>query len=103
VAVDDNATMTSLGAVVIAVLANDSDPEGDALSISTVSKAAKGSVSVNSDGTVTYLPGNRFKNSDSFSYTITDGDKTATATVYVQLQQSGGGSGGKGNGNGKKP
>lgn len=101
VAVDDNATMTSVGSIVIAVLANDSDPEGDTLSISAVSNAAKGTVSVNSNGSLTYLPGKRFKNSDSFSYTITDGDKTATATVYVQLQQSGGGSNGKGNG--KKP
>ena len=98
VAVDDSVTMSSTNAIVIAVLANDSDPEGDALNITAVSKPAKGSVTVNSDGTLTYLPGNRFKNADSFSYTISDGDKTATATVSVQLQKSGGSSNGKGNG-----
>ncbi|WP_432471296.1 Ig-like domain-containing protein [Amphritea sp. HPY] len=107
VAVNDNATMTSVTAVTIAVLNNDYDPDGDAISVVTTSGGNKGTLIVNSDGTLTYTPGRRFKNGDSFSYTISDGEKSASATVNVQLQQSGdsggsGGSGGKGKGNGKK-
>lgn len=97
VAVNDSATMPSVTAITVAVLNNDSDPDGDNLTVTTVSKPAKGTVSINSDGSLTYTPGNRFKNADSFSYTISDGDKTATATVSLQLQKSTGG-GGKGNG-----
>ncbi|MEH6576268.1 MAG: Ig-like domain-containing protein [Amphritea sp.] len=98
IAVNDSATLPSVTAINITVLANDSDPEGDTLKVMSVTKAAKGTVEINTDGTITYIPGNRFKNADSFSYTITDGKKTATATVNVQLQKSTGGSNGKGNG-----
>ncbi|WP_432471298.1 Ig-like domain-containing protein [Amphritea sp. HPY] len=103
VAVSDSATMPSKSAITIAVLGNDYDPEGDSLQVTAVTQGAKGSVQVNADGSLTYIPAKRFKSSDSFSYTISDGNKTATATVSVQLQSSGdtGGSGG-GKGNGKK-
>ncbi|GLQ29763.1 Ig-like domain-containing protein [Litoribrevibacter albus] len=86
VAVNDAVTITSKQTVTIAVLANDYDAEGDALTVIEVSGAAKGSVSINNDGTVTYVPGKRFKDVDSFSYTITDGDKVAIATVSITLQ-----------------
>ena len=56
---------------------------------------AKGRVSLKADGTLTYTPAKRFKNSDSFSYTISDGIDNASATVSITLQDSGGG-GGKG-------
>lgn len=95
IAVNDSVTLTSKDSITIAVLANDSDPEGDTLLLASVTTAAKGTVIKNSDGTITYIPGSRFKNSDSFSYTVSDGEKTATATVSIQLQKS---TGGKGNG-----
>ena len=95
VAVDDSSTLTSVSAVTIAVLGNDWDPDGDTITLKSVTQGSKGSVSINSDGTVTYTPGKRFKSADSFSYTISDGDKTASATVGVKLEKSTNGKGKK--------
>ena len=94
VAVNDSVTLISKSAIDISVLANDSDPDGDSLTIISFSDGAKGTVSYNADGTLTYTPAKRFKSSDSFSYTISDGTDNASATVSITLQDSGGGGGG---------
>lgn len=97
VASNDTATMTSVGSVKIAVLSNDWDPEGSPLQVVGFTQGSKGSVSLNSDGTLTYSPAKGFKSSDSFTYTISDGSKTASASVQVSLAtSSGAGGGGKG-------
>ncbi|MDI3326623.1 Ig-like domain-containing protein [Pontibacterium granulatum] len=98
VAVNDSVTLSSKTAVTISVLSNDYDPENDALSIVGVTQGSKGSVSVNSNGTIYYSPSKSFKSSDSFTYTISDGQKTSTATVSISLSGS---TGGNGKGNGK--
>ncbi|MDP5293446.1 Ig-like domain-containing protein [Oceanimonas sp. CHS3-5] len=100
VANDDSAS-TSGSAITINVLANDSDPDGDALRIASVTQGGKGSVRINADGTLSYTPAHNFKRGDSFSYTITDGKATASALVSISLSGDGGSSGGKGKGNGK--
>lgn len=98
VAVNDAITLSSKNAMLINVLANDSDPEGDTLTIVSVTQGAKGSVQITADGQLRYTPAKSFKSSDTFTYTISDGDKTATATVSVSLSgsESGGGNKGKG-------
>lgn len=58
--------------VSIDVLANDTDIDGDVLSIAAVSAPSHGEASI-ADGKVTYAPGPTFKESDSFSYTVADG------------------------------
>ncbi|MBY4678564.1 Ig-like domain-containing protein [Marinobacterium arenosum] len=101
VAVDDSVTLSSIATVTIPVLNNDYDPDGDSLKVTNVTQGSKGSVRINSDGTLTYSPARNFKSGDSFSYTIFDGEKYASASVTVSLQD--GGSSGPGNkGNGKK-
>lgn len=85
VAVADSATTVDGTAVNVTVLANDYDPEGQALKVVSVTTPAHGSVSINADGTVRYLPVKRFTGTDSFSYQITDGSKTATATVSMTV------------------
>jgi len=105
VALDDSVILPSKSAINIAVLANDSDPNGDSLTIITFSNGAKGTVSYNADGTLTYTPGKPFKSSDSFNYTISDGVDTASATVSITLQEpadEGGGKPGGGKGKPKK-
>lgn len=99
----DSAQVTVKSAVVIPVLDNDSDPEGDTLSITSVSRASKGTVT--HDGQqLTYTAGKK-TGSDSFTYTISDGHgNTATATVSVTIASttSGGNTGGgKGGGKGR--
>ena len=68
------------------VLANDSDPEGDAPTISAFTQAAHGSVVNNGDGTFTYAPVAGFAGKDAFTYTISDGHGgTAVATVSIRV------------------
>ncbi|MEH6576291.1 MAG: Ig-like domain-containing protein [Amphritea sp.] len=103
IALNDSIIVTSKSNVTIAVLSNDSDPDGDAFFISVVTQGAKGKVLINTDGSLTYQPVKSFKNSDSFTYTISDGSKSASASVSIQLQSSGGSDGSTGGkGNGKK-
>ena len=70
----------------ITVLGNDSDPNGDPLTVTTVSDPANGGTVINPDGTVTYTPDKDFNGTDSFTYTISDGNGgTDTATVTVTV------------------
>lgn len=86
-AMDDVATVAEDESVLIDVLANDQDADGDSLSLVSVAGAANGSVSIAS-GQVRYTPDVDFSGSDSFTYTISDGDpqRTGTATVIVTVQ-----------------
>jgi outer membrane protein OmpA-like peptidoglycan-associated protein len=69
----------------IDVLANDSDPENDTLTITNVSSPASGSATVTAGG-ISYTPAAGFSGTDSFSYTISDGNGgTASATVTVTV------------------
>ncbi|MEO0444720.1 MAG: Ig-like domain-containing protein, partial [Verrucomicrobiota bacterium] len=54
-----------------AVLPNDSDPDGDALTVSTAS-ALNGTVSINPDGTINYTPNENFTGTDAIIYTVRD-------------------------------
>jgi hypothetical protein len=88
VAMDDSASLTAGTSVNIAVLANDSDPEGDALTVTTVTQPADGhgTVTINADGTLTYTQTVFANGTETFTYTISDGhDNTATATVTVTI------------------
>ena len=69
------------------VLGNDTDADGDALTVSgaDASSVEGGVVSVNADGSFTYDPPVDFNGSDSFSYTVTDGLVSDTATVTVTV------------------
>lgn len=85
VAVDDLATVPrNASGQAIPVLANDSDPDGDTLTITAVSTPASGTASI-TGSTVTYVPRTGFFGADSFTYTISDGVLTATATVRITV------------------
>lgn len=86
VAGDDAATTDENNAVTIAVLANDSDAELEALTPSLVANAANGNAVLNVDNTFTYTPNAGFDGTDSFTYRVTDGSSfsnTATVTITV--------------------
>jgi VCBS repeat-containing protein len=85
VARDDNAATPEDTPVTVAVLGNDSDADGDALSV-TGANALHGSVVVNADGTLGYTPAADFNGTDTIVYTIADGHggvSSATVTVSV--------------------
>jgi hypothetical protein len=89
VANDDTATTTQGLAVQIAVLDNDSDPDGDPLTVGAVTQPANGSVTINPDGTITYTPDEDFVGNDSFTYQASDGDLLSDpATVTVTVEQA---------------
>jgi hypothetical protein len=83
---DDSATTDEGMVVDIAVLANDRDPDGDALRVVGVSRAANGWVLVNGDHTLRYHPDTGFAGRDGFVYWVDDGHGgagTAFVTVHV--------------------
>jgi len=89
VAVDDNVSTTQGTAVVIDVLGNDTDPDGDSLTVTSVSNAVPGVATINAAGTaVTYTPPASFSGQVGFNYVISDGNGgTATASVPLKTQQ----------------
>jgi gliding motility-associated-like protein len=88
VAVDDVATTPEDTAVVIDVLANDSDIDGelDPSSVVVLSGPSNGTASVNPDGSITYTPNPNWFGTDSFVYQVCDDQGAcdqATVTVHV--------------------
>lgn len=84
IAVNDSVVTTTSQAVTIDVLQNDSDPDGNSLSISATSRPAHGSVTRNQNGTLTYTPLAGYVGSDLFTYTVIDG-KGGTANGSVSI------------------
>lgn len=85
-ATEDTASTQKETAVIIAVLSNDSDPDGDSMSVASVTQAQNGTTVKNADNTVTYTPKAGFIGSDSFTYNISDGKGgSASASVSVSV------------------
>ena len=90
VATDDTATSNG-SAVSIPVLANDSDPDGDPLALTSVSAPSSGSTSI-SGASVVFTPQEGFSGTASFGYTVCDPDglcDSATVTVSVTSPDAG--------------
>jgi large repetitive protein len=68
------------------VLGNDTDVEGSVLSPILVSDVSNGTLTLNADGSFTYLPAPNFTGNDSFTYKVNDGtvdSNIATVTINV--------------------
>ena len=87
IANDDNTTaQEDVPIVTIDVLKNDTDPDNDRLVVVKASQGRHGSVTINTNSTLTYAPGGNFSGNDTFTYTISDGkDGTDTANVSVTI------------------
>jgi hypothetical protein len=89
VAVNDTASTKANMAVMIRVLANDSDPDGDKLTVTGIpAPPAHGTAAINiNNNTITYTSSSGFKGTDTFQYQISDGHGgTAAATVTVTVK-----------------
>lgn len=81
---DENVTLTVNAAA--GVLANDTDGDGDALKASVLDTTDNGSLTLNLNGSFTYIPDNGFQGSDTFTYTVTDdkdGSDEGTVTINI--------------------
>jgi subtilisin len=86
VANNDTASTSEDTPVDITVLANDTDPDGDALSVTGVGAAVKGTPTINANGTVHFVPTPNAVGDAYFEYTVSDGHGgTDTASVFVSL------------------
>ncbi|WP_197429304.1 DUF7507 domain-containing protein [Winogradskyella endarachnes] len=87
----DTATTPEATPIEIAILSNDFDQDGDSINITGTTNPANGSITVNPNNTITYIPNPGFSGEDTFTYTICD-DATPqlcdTATVTITVQDS---------------
>jgi cysteine-rich repeat protein len=85
IAVDDDLVTAEDTEGDVFVLGNDSDPDGDALTVTAFSQPAHGSVAI-SAGFASYVPDADYNGLDSFTYTIADpSGATASATVHITV------------------
>ncbi|MEP4859312.1 MAG: Hint domain-containing protein, partial [Alphaproteobacteria bacterium] len=89
VANDDTASTTGTDAVVIPVLENDTDVDGDVLSVADAS-SDDGTVTINDDGTITFEADDGFTGDATITYTVSDPDGlTDEGTVTVTVGDGG--------------
>jgi hypothetical protein len=100
VATNDSVSTTSGSSINVNVLGNDSDPDGDTLTITQVDGQAissgdtitlsngSGTVTLNPDGTLTFNPAPGYTGTADFTYTISDGIATSQGSVSTTVTAS---------------
>ncbi len=86
VAIDDGFATnqdTPLNVAAAGLLANDTDVDGDTLSVAQHTDPANGTVVVNSDGSFSYTPNSGFVGTDSFTYQISDGSELSNVAMVT--------------------
>ena len=90
-AVDDASSTPPSTPVNVEVRINDTDPNGQPLTVITTSQAANGTVAINAGNDVTYTPADGFTGSDQFTYTVCNPDGNCdTALVTIDVAQTNG-------------
>ncbi|GLS34283.1 protein of unknown function [Mesorhizobium albiziae] len=94
VAVNDSGFSVGRGGSLVisfaSLTANDTDPNGDALTVTAVSNPSNGTVTLNAqNGTVIFTPNANYSGPASFTYTISDGrGGTSSASAAVTVEQA---------------
>lgn len=84
IAVDDQGFTQVNTPVIIPILNNDSDPDGDVITPTIISQPVNGGTAVlNANGTVTYTPQNGYAGVDTFKYKICDPSNRCDEAIVV--------------------
>ncbi len=90
-ATDDFYGMSQGGSLIVpspGILANDSDPDEDPLTVELVAGPANAtSFQLDPNGSFTYTPSPSFSGVDSFTYSVTDGTSNTIAIVYITVRR----------------
>ena len=81
----DSASTVANAAVPVDVLANDSDVDGDQLTIAAVTPPAHGTATISSTAII-FTPAGGFTGTDSFSYEVRDGFEGRSAVVTMAVE-----------------
>ena len=82
--IDEDGTLTKDTAS--GVLANDSDADGETLTATVVEQPAHGTLTLNTNGSFTYIPAANYHGTDTFTYKANDGtDDSEPATVTITV------------------
>lgn len=85
----DLASTTAPDSVTVVVLGNDSDPNGDPLTVTVGAvDPAAGSAVVDGDGAIVFTPAAGFLGDVVFDYTVSDGTDSATASVTITVDNA---------------
>jgi hypothetical protein len=85
IAVNDELTMNEDGALTLNLLANDSDPDGDTIWLSSLTWPSHGYIE-RTGNTYTYYPYGNWSGTETLTYTISDGRETAQASVTITVE-----------------
>jgi hypothetical protein len=79
--VDEDSSLTTIN-----VIANDTDEDGDELSLIAATTSGTGTVAVNSDGlSVDYTPAINFNGTEAITYSVSDGFATVNGTLTITV------------------
>ena len=81
----EDATL-NVSTAAIGVLANDTDTENDPFTAALINQPSHGQLTLNPDGTFSYVPSANFNGIDTFSYRAVDTRGSAPATVTITVQ-----------------
>lgn len=88
VAKNDTFTFTKNLSVILPILSNDSDPDGDPLTLTLLQGPQHGTANVNASNQVNYSPNSGYIGVDSFTYIVCDNNNTCD-TAFVLLNITG--------------
>jgi len=81
VAIDDEVNTVTSVAITISDIASNDDITDEATITSVDGSTSSGTVTLNNNGSVTYMPANGFKGQDSFAYSLCDDDAEPTCSI----------------------
>ncbi len=85
VAADDALTVAEDGSGRVRLVANDSDPDGDPLTVEIVSGPAHGTLVAEADGWFRYVPAPDYNGADEVAYRLSDGEASDSAKLAITV------------------